>query len=502
MGKIGKGSIYFKPMDELVVDEYSLMGNSYDYDYTFTIAIDHEHTVDEMMSDQNRTAVLESIKMALMFLDDADVELVRSIEKHRGKEMELLTECSDVYFDMDFSLKEIANILKSSSILREKKTIIKCSGVFEEEYVSNLERLFKEFEDRVYFKLPLNETFISLDDFKRTTVKIKSIVERIKSFDMSPLEQVMYAYDMVRDRKFKESTASEDGREARDLTAVLFGNEIVCEGFSNELKAILDNLNIRSKSHDLLCIADPDASHRRVSVYVEDDKYGVKGVYSFDATWDSKKNDDSHLQSYRFFGLTKEQFDDFQNGKFEDLTFGNFGFDLLDVFIKYCREGNIYECPASIINHINAANSIVNGCHLLPHPGVINNPNVFRALRTVIDLEKTIKAVEELVDLFDRPLSADVLYKVLFEVRKIEYYENPQKYPFSVEEICKIVKNSRWIYDSEIDDRILFALGLRTRETQNRTQERIIEEGMDKTLALIKLTRTFRNIRDKESTNR
>ena len=138
----------------------------------------------------------------------------------------------------------------------------------------------------------------------------------------------------------------------------------------------------------------------------------------------------------------------------------------------------------------------------MPHPGVINNPNVFRALGTVIDLEKTIKAVEELVDLFDRPLSADVLYKVLFEVRKIEYYENPQKYPFSVEEICKIVKNSRWIYDSEIDDRILFALGLRTRETQNRTQERIIEEGMDKTLALIKLTRTFRNIRDKESTNR
>lgn len=206
MGKIGKGAIYFKPMDELVVDEYSLMGNSYDYDYTFTIAIDHEHTVDEMMSDQNRTAVLESIKMTLMFLDDADVELMRSIEKHRGKEMELLTECSDVYFDMDFSLEEIANILKSSSILREKRTIIKCSGVFEEEYVSNLERLFKEFEDRVYFKLPLNETFISLDDFKKTTVKIKSIVARIKSFNMSPLEQVMYAYDMVRDRKFKEST--------------------------------------------------------------------------------------------------------------------------------------------------------------------------------------------------------------------------------------------------------------------------------------------------------
>lgn len=231
MGKIGKGAIYFKPMDELVVDEYSLMGNSYDYDYTFTIAIDHEHTVDEMMSDQNRTAVLESIKMTLMFLDDADVELMRSIEKHRGKEMELLTECSDVYFDMDFSLEEIANILKSSSILGEKRTIIKCSGVFEEEYVSNLERLFKEFEDRVYFKLPLNETFISLDDFKRTTVKIKSIVERIKSFNMSPLEQVMYAYDMVRDRKFKESTASEDGREARDLTAVLFGNEIVAKVF-------------------------------------------------------------------------------------------------------------------------------------------------------------------------------------------------------------------------------------------------------------------------------
>ena len=58
MGKIGKGSIYFKPMDELVVDEYSLMGNSYDYDYTFTIAIDHEHTVDEMMSDQGDQILL------------------------------------------------------------------------------------------------------------------------------------------------------------------------------------------------------------------------------------------------------------------------------------------------------------------------------------------------------------------------------------------------------------------------------------------------------------
>lgn len=494
-----KGALYIKPHEDFEGDNFVLMGNSYDYDYSITCILHDGDTFEELMNDEHKKEFLEAIRGTLDFLDDKeDSSLLWALHEYKGRETELLRSCKDIYFDEEFSLEEVATILKRDPFFKEKRTIIKCDGIFEGEYVSKLESLFSEFGERVVFKIPLNEHCISLSDFRKTTDKIKSITERVKSLKLSPLEQIMYVYDKVRDREFNRDSASEDDRVSRDLTSVLFGDKIVCEGFSNVFKTVLDNLNFKTIAHDFICRTDSARGHRRVSIYVKDEKYEVEGVYSFDVTWDSKNKTDDYLNSYRFFALTKEQFEVFQKDKLRDLTFGDFGYDLAESFIKYCREGKITSCPSSIIKSINKAYSFVNGCHLLPIPSIIKNECSLKSLKESVDLDAVIEAIEQLVDIFDRPLSADILLKVLFNVRKVEYYENPQKYHFDENTICSIVKNSKWVYDEMFDDLILAVLGAKESAIGDLTHERITQEGLDKTIALVKLTKTLSEIHHKK----
>ena len=42
------------------------------------------------------------------------------------------------------------------------------------------------------------------------------------------------------------------------------------------------------------------------------------------------------------------------------------------------------------------------------------------------------KKIYELTRYFNNPISADVLLEVLYNVRKQQYYYNPEKYPFDL----------------------------------------------------------------------
>jgi Na+-driven multidrug efflux pump len=66
---------------------------------------------------------------------------------------------------------------------------------------------------------------------------------------------------------------------------------------------------------------------------------------------------------------------------------------------------------------------------------------------SLIALSKNIKIKFDLSKYFIKPIPAETLIRVLFNVRKQEYYNNPEKYTFALIDFCKTVACSHWDYE-------------------------------------------------------
>lgn len=127
---------------------------------------------------------------------------------------------------------------------------------------------------------------------------IGDIVNNIRQYNLSPIEKIMYVYDIVKQRKYKKDNINV--RNSCDLDKVLTGDFINCSGYSNLFNAILKCLGIKA-----MPLASISKKHQRSIVYVKDEKYNIDGVYVFDPTWDSKtNNDDNHyIDKYYYFAM-------------------------------------------------------------------------------------------------------------------------------------------------------------------------------------------------------
>ena len=136
---------------------------------------------------------------------------------------------------------------------------------------------------------------------------IKEQANAIKKNDYSPLEKLLHAYLTVSNREFKYEYKGLDGVSAsRSVYGVLNSEKIVCVGFSEYLKALVNetndpnltvfanNISVQSYNKGKI---DPGLHHNNI-VYIKDDKYKIDGFYYLDATWD-----DGEKERLNFFLL-------------------------------------------------------------------------------------------------------------------------------------------------------------------------------------------------------
>ena len=102
--------------------------------------------------------------------------------------------------------------------------------------------------------------------------------------------------------------------------------------------------------------------------------------------------------------------------------------------------------------------------------------------------------------LLDKPLSASVLLKVLYNVRKIEYYNNPEKYPFDINSLYKIIVNSKWLFQESGDYKLLKAI---FDDVPYINQEEYINNFLNnneygKKIEQVKLTKLLKKIYEKK----
>lgn len=231
---------------------------------------------------------------------------------------------------------------------------------------------------------------------------ICDMTDGINKYNLSPVEKVMYVYDIVKEREYKES--DDDRSKSRDLDKIISGDKIVCVGYSNLFNAILNSLGINA-----IPLVDFSKKHQRSLVYIKDYKYNIDGIFEFDMTGDSKRNID-YINNYRFFGL---------NVRIDDRdVFGNVLKNFITDFYKYVN-------MEDKIDVLEEYADFLNKCEFLFQFAGEN----FSLFLYNMELDNYIGKENSKI-LFKKFLKkfrcADIkirnFIKILYSVRRIEYY--------------------------------------------------------------------------------
>ena len=422
---------------------------------------------------------------------------------HKVEHNYLIKNCNEFVIRSDNDDNEaIARYLKNNKLLTDKKIVI--GRMYELGDYLELKALFEGIPN-LYFKINGNDDLIKLDDFEKTFKYINHIVNKIKRYNYSPLEQVMYAYDLVRDRVYKRENDGESYTTSRDLTSVVMGDKIVCVGFSNIFEQVLLRLGIKTMQDYIVDASNDSLGHVRNMVYIDDSKYDVKGVYYFDVTWDSKnyEADISYLDSYRFFAKTKKEMDVCSSKKFISRTFKALDDELFFDAIDYLETDMIEEIPNEKLNTINTISRFIdNNDFLIDFRIKLGIDFLAKDAKRIINenKDKIIDVLCTYNELFDSSISADVLLKVLYTVRKNEYYENSCKYPFDLSNFIKVVQESGWIFSEDKMGRLykeIFSDGVEYSSPIRYMYDYVLKNELDKEISQVKLTKVLSKIRDK-----
>ena len=289
-------------------------------DFNYLIKEDYKHIITEITKE---TELLKYIKfpdsivelIIDLIINDKDVDFLTealtknkvllysmSIKKIKGNQVKYKKLIGIKSADKIEKECNSNNLLKGIELAKKinKKTIINGESITFREYEYLLSNYDFESLNGYDIKISYQKRNkpITTEELLKTSIEINKITDEIEKYNLSPLEKIIYAYDISKSREHKKSDKSIS--LARDLNKILLGEEhcIVCSGFSNLLNALLKNLNINA-----LPFVNFEKKHQRSIVYIKDDKYKIDGVYVFDPTGDCKSKD-NYINNYNCFGIT------------------------------------------------------------------------------------------------------------------------------------------------------------------------------------------------------
>lgn len=195
------------------------------------------------------------------------------------------------------------NFLKALSLgetIIDKEVIVKSKDISICDFYELLEKVDREKYDKLNIKIDSIDSseLLSLSTLFKVCNKVKETADKISNLNLSNIEKVMYTYDVVKERVYKECHSNLS--QSRDIDKVVFGNHIVCVGYARLMKSLLSFYGIKAK-----VIISEKEEHAMCLVYIKDEKYNIDGFLVFDPTSDSRrsKNDNEYIDNYRYFAI-------------------------------------------------------------------------------------------------------------------------------------------------------------------------------------------------------
>lgn len=256
---------------------------------------------------------LDGEKKAYLFDDVVRIEFKNEDEYLKFMENPVLTMddfniiegVTDTKF-LDYALKlpDLSKSIKESTIMVEmynikelpikllqtkKKIKLNLIALNYKDTVSVLKSPYMH--ENVFFYDKFNEgMMLSLKDMINVYEELLRYAKVPLENNYSPAESFYYIYNLLKQRIYHEEEKDEKETKSRGLKEVLYGDKIVCVGYSNLFAAISSVLGLSSEVCSWKHIKEEDG-HASNVVYLNDSKYNICGVYGVDVTWDSKENE-------------------------------------------------------------------------------------------------------------------------------------------------------------------------------------------------------------------
>lgn len=193
--------------------------------------------------------------------------------------------------------------------------------------------------------------------------------ETIQNNNYSITEALFYIYNKYKNRIYKEEKNSERSALSRSLNQIMKSDNIVCVGYANYLNAIASILNIPVFPLEWLDRFNPNSGHRENIAVINDPKYDIKGVFTIDITWDSKKdeNDTEYKNNNKHFLVPPLQNSFEKNQKGLVLPTDNIYYSIIYRYRRYLKikeagvnNAILWENNRIVIDAINKLYSLLN----------------------------------------------------------------------------------------------------------------------------------------------
>lgn len=345
------------------------------------------------------------------------------------------TDSSINFIIYDDSLNEMDKIIKFIKKYKNLNITLHLNH-----YSNFVEAINEEDLPNLQIKFENSEKPISYKEFYNMHKKLNEIIEFVKHYDLSPLEQVILIYDIVKANVYKKEEINESYTKSRNLNEIIYNDKIVCVGYANLINYLLTNLGFKNK-----CIItrnkETKIGHQKNYLYLEDNKYDIKGVFFLDVTADSKKIED-YIDNYKYF---LRPFDYFDSKK--------------SVIVSPKELRLLSKSNDDITNNISDYdnNYLTNLLRLVSFVD-IKYSLIFLMTQLNSDKNKINELIEEVKDKYNINIGQENFKTALYKVRRIEYVNNITTKEVTEEYIDEVYEKNYVMTDSFVH--LLKAIGL------------------------------------------
>ena len=192
--------------------------------------------------------------------------------------------------------------------------------------------------------------------------------------------------------------------------------------------------------------------------------------------------------------MTKKKMNEIDNGRLKEDSFLYYSDNMALEFKSLVEMFGLENIPDDFRKSVNQM-SFLTGGDILINKGFMYE---FIPVECRYSVDEIYEQIVKLEKLFNNPISGDTLLKVLMNVRKQQYYNNPGKYPFELIDFYKTVYVSEWNFNgTSLENLMLKLAGSPKEKCQVRVEQsmRVADENnMPVEIEQVRLTRTLRNI--------
>lgn len=135
----------------------------------------------------------------------------------------------------------------------------------------------------------------SLENLLKADEILDGFIERLKASSLTPLEKYLAIYRYLCKKEYRASPGdrgdilSEAAHLSCDLVSVTLTDNIVCEGYAVLMNYLCQNVGIHSfcAFHSIAHKVENAVNHANNLVFLEDETYGIRGLYYSDVCWDA-----------------------------------------------------------------------------------------------------------------------------------------------------------------------------------------------------------------------